>query len=76
MTNRQVKIDKKKLYALVVKQKDKTAVVPTVIPENNTLISILCQFETMRVRTIGISQLVREFYKVIKALFVFKNRSI
>ena len=29
MTNRQVKIDKKKLYALVVKQKDKTAVVPT-----------------------------------------------
>ena len=44
MTNRQVKIDKKKLYALVVKQKDKTAVVPTVIPENDTLISILCQF--------------------------------
>ena len=44
MANRQVKMSKKILNALVVKEKDKTAVVPTVIPENDTLISILCQF--------------------------------
>ena len=44
MANRQIEINRKMLYELVVKQKDKTGMVPTVIPENDTLISILCQF--------------------------------
>ena len=44
MADRQVKMNKKMLNALIVKEKDKTAVVLTVIPENDTLISILCQF--------------------------------
>ena len=43
MANRQVKMNKKMLNALIVKEKDKTAVVLTVIPENDTLISILYQ---------------------------------
>ena len=44
MANRQIKMYKKMSNALLVIQKDKTAVVPTVIPENDTLISIFCQF--------------------------------
>ena len=44
MANHQVRMNKKMLNALVVKKEDKTAVVPTVISENDTLISIVCQF--------------------------------
>ena len=44
MANCQFKMNKKMLNALVGKKEDKTAVVPTVISENDTLISIVCQF--------------------------------
>ena len=44
MANRQVEMNKRMLNALVVEEKDKMVVVPTVIPENDTLIAILCQF--------------------------------
>ena len=44
IANRQVKINKKMLYVLVFKYTDKMGVVLTVIPGNDLLISIFCQF--------------------------------
>ena len=71
MGNRQVKIIGKMLYTVVAKWEDKCEWFFTVIPENDTLISNFCQFQTMRVRKMGISPLARKFLKVFKVFFVF-----